>query len=123
MVLLDKDTIFGTIPKISKSDAEYFTKNGIHLTDRENNSSGISVLLGADNLGKLLTGSISPKPNGLTAVQTYLCWVVMGKLKSWTTRCNHAMPIISLHTASRIYDLWSLDVFGIRVPVENKTQT
>ncbi|XP_054706953.1 uncharacterized protein LOC129216761 [Uloborus diversus] len=121
-MLLDKDIICGKIPKISKSDAEYFTKNGIFLSDVETDDSEISVLLGADYLGKILTGSISQQPNGLTAVQTYLGWVVMGKSVSDATCSNYVMPIISLLNASKICDLWSLDVLGIRDPVENKTK-
>ncbi|KAG8193232.1 hypothetical protein JTE90_005579 [Oedothorax gibbosus] len=121
-VLLDKETICGIIPKINKSDAECFTKHGIYLSDSESNCSDISILLGADILGKLLTGSISQQPNGLTAVQTYLGWVVMGTTNTWTNSSNHAMPIISLHSGSKICDLWSLDVLGISDPAENKTK-
>ncbi|GFQ92339.1 integrase catalytic domain-containing protein [Trichonephila clavata] len=121
-ILLDKEVICGTIPKISKSDAECFTKNGIYLSDCEKNDSAISVLLGADYLGKILTGFISQQPNGLTAVQTYLGWVAMGKSLSYTTCSNHAMPVISLLNGSKICDLWSLDILGIRDPVENKTR-
>ncbi|GFQ84984.1 integrase catalytic domain-containing protein [Trichonephila clavata] len=118
----NKEVICGTIPKISKSDAECFTKNGIYLSDCENNDSDISVLLGADYLGNILTGSISQQPNGLTAVQTYLGRVAMGKSLSFTTCSNHAMPVISLLNGSKICDLWSLDILGIRDPVENKTR-
>ncbi|GFQ93897.1 integrase catalytic domain-containing protein [Trichonephila clavata] len=121
-ILLDKEVICGTIPKISKSDAECFTKNGIYLSDCEKNDSAISVLLGADYLGKILTGFISQQPNGLTAVRTYLGWVAMGKSLSYTTCSNHAMPVISLLNGSKICDLWSLEILGIRDPVENKTR-
>ncbi|XP_071042997.1 uncharacterized protein [Parasteatoda tepidariorum] len=111
------------IPKIRKSDVEYFTNNGIYLPDSENDNSNISVLIGTDYLGTFLTGSISQRPNGLTAVQTYLGWVVMGKPASYKNSSTHLMPIISLHSASKICDLWSLDILGIRDPVENKTKT
>ncbi|XP_071033023.1 uncharacterized protein [Parasteatoda tepidariorum] len=119
-VLLDKETICGMIPKIRKSDVEYFTNNGIYLSDSENDNSNISVLIGVDYLGTFLTGSISQQPNGLTAVQTYLGWVVMGKPASYKNSSTHVMPIISLQSASKICNLWSLDILGIRDPVENK---
>ncbi|GFQ91424.1 integrase catalytic domain-containing protein [Trichonephila clavata] len=46
----------------------------------------------------------------------------MGKSLSYTTCSNHAMPVISLLNGSKICDLWSLDILGIRDPVENKTR-
>ncbi|GFS50358.1 DUF1758 domain-containing protein [Trichonephila clavipes] len=119
VILLDKEVIYGTIPK---SDAEYFSKNGIYLSDSENKDSNVSVLLGADYLGKILTGFISQQPNCLTAVQTYLGWVAMGKSLSYTSCSNHVMPVISLLNVSKICDLWSLDVLGVRDSVETKTK-
>ena len=65
--------------------------------------------------------------SGLTAIETYLGWTLMGKVPTKAPaingRVNLAMSTISMYTQNAdIKDLWSLDVLGIKDPIEHKTQ-
>ncbi|GFX70353.1 integrase catalytic domain-containing protein [Trichonephila clavipes] len=42
----------------------------------------IGLLIGADNIGKLLTGNLIEFDSGLTAIETKLGWTVIGKVCS-----------------------------------------
>lgn len=67
-----------------------------------------------DIAGNLFTGNRYEQKWGLVAIETILCWTLMGKLKE-----NHEENPISSIVMSMFYknessyDLWSSDVLGI----------
>ncbi|GFS56086.1 DUF1758 domain-containing protein [Nephila pilipes] len=70
-----------------------------------------SLLIGADILGKLLTGNTVVLECGLTAVETKLGWTVFGK---GSCRIDNILPSLSIHSMSLPANkLWELEVLGI----------
>ncbi|GBL98576.1 hypothetical protein AVEN_19648-1 [Araneus ventricosus] len=83
-------------------------------------SESIQVLIGADIMGRLLTGKRKLLSSGLVAVETHLGWTLMRKVTQVNTeRVNLAMIATSLFVKeAEIADLWRLDVLGIKDPME-----
>ncbi|GFT94000.1 hypothetical protein TNCV_5000301 [Trichonephila clavipes] len=48
------------------------------LSDLNCKETGIGLLIGADNVGKLLTGNLNELDYGLTAIETKLGWMILG---------------------------------------------
>ncbi|GFY71011.1 uncharacterized protein TNIN_408511 [Trichonephila inaurata madagascariensis] len=72
----------------------------------------IGLLIGADNIGKLLTGDLIKLDSGLTALETKLGGTVIGKLSSDVK--NAMLTTSSLHVRNvSVKDLWELDVLEI----------
>ncbi|GFX11763.1 DUF1758 domain-containing protein [Trichonephila clavipes] len=74
--------IYGLVRKINDQNIlkELRGKN-IHLTDSSCEGAEIDLLIGADVMGKLLTGNVVTLHLGLTAVESKLSWTVFGKQK------------------------------------------
>ncbi|GFT48723.1 uncharacterized protein NPIL_309081 [Nephila pilipes] len=71
----------------------------------------INLLIGADVLGKLLTGNTVVLECGLTAVETKLGRTVFGK---GSCRIDNILPSLSMHSMSLPANkLWELEVLGI----------
>ena len=71
--VLGQDNICKSIHRLNDSGIIALLKgNGIHLSDTGPGSEEIDMLLGADCIGKLLTGTIENLNNKLTAVYTKL---------------------------------------------------
>ncbi|GFW39436.1 uncharacterized protein LOC103521977 [Trichonephila clavipes] len=80
---------------------ELKTKN-IFLTDIQENTGPIEVLLGADVAGKLITGRREELKTGLVALETKLGWTLMEDI-----------PVSSL---------WDLEMLGIRNTIEQNSR-
>ncbi|GFX77199.1 uncharacterized protein TNCV_1679821 [Trichonephila clavipes] len=79
----------------------------------------IGLLIGADNIGKLLTGNLIEFDSGLTAIETKLGWTVIGKVCS--NDKNVMLTTSSLHVRNvSVKELWELDVLGITEPLLNE---
>ncbi|GFT48761.1 integrase catalytic domain-containing protein [Trichonephila clavipes] len=79
----------------------------------------IGLLIGADNIGKLLTGNLIEFDSSLTAIETKLGWTVIGKVCS--NDKNVMLTTSSLHVRNvSIKELWELDVLGITDPLLNE---
>ncbi|GFW72013.1 integrase catalytic domain-containing protein [Trichonephila clavipes] len=79
----------------------------------------IGLLIGADNVGKLLTGNLIEFDSGLTAIETKLGWTVIGKVCS--NDKNVMLTTSSLHVWNvSVKELWELDVLGITDPLLNE---
>ena len=120
-------TICADIPKIKKAPwfDELKSKN-ISLTDFESSMSNtnepIDVLIGADVAGKLFTGKKHDLPSDLSAFETRLGWVIMGKNPS-SDRKNCTFNELSMFVSeAKIEDLWKLDTLGIKDPIEKTDQ-
>ncbi|XP_076645562.1 uncharacterized protein LOC143355011 [Halictus rubicundus] len=78
---------------------------------------------GADVAGRLLTGRRHILKCGLVAVETLLGWTLIGKVPGAGKRENATLLAMSMFVRdNNIEDLWTLDVLGIKDPIETKTQ-
>ncbi|GFT43813.1 uncharacterized protein TNCV_2547701 [Trichonephila clavipes] len=76
----------------------------------------INLLIGADVLGKLLTGNSVELESGLTAVETKLGWTVFGK---GSCVKDNIVTTLSMHSMNiPVNKLWELEVLGISSPTE-----
>ncbi|GFX30218.1 integrase catalytic domain-containing protein [Trichonephila clavipes] len=76
--------------------------------------------MGADIMGKLLTGKRKHLTSSLVTVETQLRCILMGKVPQINSeRFNLAMTVTSLFIKGvDISDLWGIDVIGIKDPME-----
>ncbi|XP_054278588.1 uncharacterized protein LOC128997031 [Macrosteles quadrilineatus] len=116
----DQETICNHVPRL-KSE-EYFDilkEKNIILTDVGENVPDVKILLGADVLVNLYTGTMQKIDDKLVAIETYLGWTVMGKQPCIGSR---KMSLLTLfcQSKSEIKDLWSLETIGIKDPIEVK---
>ncbi|GFV88500.1 integrase catalytic domain-containing protein [Trichonephila clavipes] len=78
--VLSEKKICGFISKIEDKHILNELKNKeIILSDLNCKETEIGLLIGADNIGKLLTGNLIEFDSGLTAIETKLGWTVIGK--------------------------------------------
>ncbi|GFX95794.1 CCHC-type domain-containing protein [Trichonephila clavipes] len=100
---LDHDVICNDISSAKNGSwiHELKTKN-IFLTDIQENTGPIEVLLGADVAGKLITGRREELKTGLVALETKLGWTLMEDI-----------PVSSL---------WDLEMLGIRDTIEQNSR-
>lgn len=122
---LDHDVICKDISSIGYGSWIRELKNEkIHLTDTQENSGPIEVLLGADVAGKLFTGKRVELKTGLVAIETKLGWTLMGKVPHSEHRYNANMAVVSMLSQEDlpISSLWDLEILGIRDPAEQKTK-
>ncbi|GFT42629.1 uncharacterized protein TNCV_2165311 [Trichonephila clavipes] len=83
----------------------------------------IDILIGADVIGKVLTGRRKVLLSDLVTVETYLGWTLMGKVPhEEPSEENLAMTVLSLFVnEAEISNIWKLDLIGINDPVEKKS--
>lgn len=81
-------------------------------------------MIGADFAGRLLTGQRKLLDCGLVAVETVLGWTLMDEVpQNDIERENPILLATTLFVKNdNIRDLWSLEVLGIKDPIELKTQ-
>ncbi|GBN98446.1 hypothetical protein AVEN_253816-1 [Araneus ventricosus] len=113
--------ICGFIPRIENKEVlNELKRKKIHFTDSFRNETEINLLIGADVLGKLLTGNIDELESGLTAVETKLGWTVFGKD---SYKKDNILPTLSMHSMNvPINKLWQLEVLGISSPTETEKE-
>ncbi|GFX54085.1 uncharacterized protein TNCV_2337211 [Trichonephila clavipes] len=118
--VLSEKKICGFISKIEDKHILNELKNKeIILSDLNCKETEIGLLIGADNIGKLLTGNLIEFDSGLTAIETKLGWKVIGKVCS--NDKNVMLTTSSLHVRNvSIKELWELDVLGITDPLLNE---
>ncbi|GFT87866.1 DUF1758 domain-containing protein [Trichonephila clavipes] len=118
--VLSEKKICGFISKIEDKRILNELKNKeIILSDLNCKETEIGLLIGADNIGKLLTGNLIEFDSGFTAIETKLGWTVIGKVCS--NNKNVMLTTSSLHVRNvSIKELWELDVLGITDPLLNE---
>ncbi|GFS80201.1 DUF1758 domain-containing protein [Trichonephila clavipes] len=112
--ILFERKICGLVPKINNQNIlkELRGKN-IDLTDSSCEGAEIDLLIGADVMGRLLTGNVVTLHSGLTAVETKLGWTVFGKQKF--CRKDKFTTTLSMHVGNiPLQNLWELEVLGKR---------
>ena len=120
VTMLDQERICNFVPKLSKEHLSLLELGNVRLSDADHDIPDVKILLGADVMGKLLTGNIKKLEEDLFAMETKLGWTVMGKTKS---RNGHdvASTLCCLNGIS-IPDLWSLEAIGIKDPADIKSK-
>ncbi|GFU80706.1 DUF1758 domain-containing protein [Trichonephila clavipes] len=119
--VLSEKKICGFISKIEDKRILNELKNKeIILSDLNCKETEIGLLIGADNIGKLLTGNLIEFDSGFTAIETKLGWTVIGKVCSNDKNVMY-VTTSSLHVRNvSIKELWELDVLGITDPLLNE---
>lgn len=118
--LLDQEVICNNVPGlVDKECTATLRKEGIFLNDLGCQDMEIKLLLGADIIGRLMTGRIVKVNGNMIATETTLGWTVMGQ-----QHVEQSAAMLSLLNIDRldISSLWQLDVLGIKDPAEVKSQ-
>ncbi|XP_044740096.1 uncharacterized protein LOC123301423 [Chrysoperla carnea] len=121
----DQDIICHGIPSINNGPwIQELLNNNIILTDVSQTFDPIDILIGADVLGKLMTGRLHNLECGMTAIETRLDWTLMGKKPTLNYSENDAALIVtSMYVQEAdISNFWSLGVIGITDPIETKSK-
>ncbi|KAF2892140.1 hypothetical protein ILUMI_14033 [Ignelater luminosus] len=108
----NQDIICHGIPSINNGPwVHELVKRNIILTDVGQSTDPIEVLIGADVIGKLMTGKLHNLECGMTAVETKLGWTLMGKKPTEENFKNDAALIVTSMFVQEtdISNLWSLD--------------
>lgn len=116
---LDQEIICSSIPRPTvRQDTKMLAelqKRGVQLSDLGEGEPPIEMLIGADAIGRILTGRIEILPGGVSAIQTKLGWCVVGG----SSKKVASMVTMSLNVFS-IPQLWELETLGISDPVVPK---
>ncbi|XP_043263442.1 uncharacterized protein LOC122403775 [Colletes gigas] len=120
---MDQRVICEDIARIEKADwFKELERKNISLSDlcstEESGDDSIALLIGADIFGKLLTGNKFDLANGLTALETKLGWTISGKVPANERKDAGSTAVSMFMSEAKISELWSLDVLGIRDPIE-----
>ncbi|KAF2893886.1 hypothetical protein ILUMI_12292, partial [Ignelater luminosus] len=121
----NQDIICHGIPSINNGPwVHELLKRNIILTDVGQSTDPIEVLIGADVIGKLMTGKLHNLECGMTAVETKLGCMLMGEKPTEENSKNDAALIVTSMFVQEadISNLWSLDVMEITDPVKTKSR-
>lgn len=117
----DEEIICSNIPQhVDKNLISALRAKNVVLTNCQEKNGKVDILIGADVLGKLLTGRLKQVTEGITAIETKLGWTVMGKSHS-TSRSTSFTTAMSMNNFA-ISDLWELEKIGIMDPSEKLTR-
>lgn len=119
-VAFEQDVICHSVPEqVYGSWIKEFEDKGISLTDLNKDNEVITLLIGADVAGQLLTGKIEQVDCGATAMETKLGWTLLGKNPNYEGELDSALMVVSMFAQeANISDLWKLDTLGIKDPIE-----
>jgi hypothetical protein len=81
----------------------------------------IEVPIGADVYGKLLTGRREALQCGLVAIETYLGWVVTGKVHN-REKVSSMTALTMFAQSEPVNKLWELHVLGVQDPQHKKSK-
>ncbi|XP_015435709.1 PREDICTED: uncharacterized protein LOC107191234 [Dufourea novaeangliae] len=120
----DEEKICDNVPCVGRGPwLSELRRLNIELTDVDSQEDPITILLGADVAGKLISGNRRNLSSGLVAVETFLGWTLMGKVPGSVVRTDSALMITSMFVQeATVPDLWSLDILGITDPAQKKTK-
>nr|XP_042913403.1 uncharacterized protein LOC122273391 [Parasteatoda tepidariorum] len=117
--LLDQAKIFSELPRIQdRSLLADLASRGIKITDVGKDTPLIRVLIGADVLGRILTGKIEVLTSGVSAIETLLGWTILG-----LGRKKKKVNLVALSLQNmELPKVKDLDVLGIADPMERKNK-
>jgi len=119
-IALQQEVICQDIPQVSSGPwTDILRERHICLSDTGEEQEAISLLIGADVAGKILTGRVMQINQGITALETKLGWTILGKELDVSEE-DTALMVVSMFTnEASVTDLWRLDTLGITDPVES----
>lgn len=123
--VLDQDVICDNVPDYKHGPWVDEAKN-LDLTENmfSTDSNCVEILIGADVIGKILTGNVKQLSCGVTAMETRLGWTLLGKQPIKPVKKTTAMLTTSMLVDDmNVSNLWKLDLLGITDPTETKTKT
>lgn len=123
--VLDQDVICDNIPDCKHGPWVNEAKD-LDLPENmfSKGSNCVEILIGADVIGKILTGNVKQLSCGVTAMETRLGWTLLGKQPIKSVKQSTAMLTTSmLVNDMNVSNLWKLDLLGITDPTETKTKT
>lgn len=112
--VLDEHTLCAKLPRVADTQVlRELAERGIRLSDVGPDTPPVELLLGADAIGRLLTGRMEIFSSGLSAIETKLGWVVVGA----APKSSVSMISFSLNVC-QLPQLWELETIGISDPIE-----
>ncbi|XP_059047592.1 uncharacterized protein LOC131843017 [Achroia grisella] len=120
---LGQSCICRNIPKYNKYDIQdLLTRHNITLTDTNQTSDDIGLLIGADFSGLILTGHLVRLYDSLVAIHTKLGWTLQGKAHMSSTINMMSTQVAMFCSSDAVSNFWCLETLGIRDPIETKTK-
>jgi len=119
-IALQQKIICQDIPQVGSGPwTDILQERHICLSDTGEEQEAISLLIGADVTGKLLTGRVMQISQGITALETKLGWTILGKELDVSEEDTVLMVVSMFTNETSVTDLWRLDTLGITDPVES----
>lgn len=123
LILRERSILGGRVTRIPRGLwLEELKNKKIKVNDvvmNKHSLSDIDVVIGSDYWGTIVTGRKETLSCGLTAYETIWGWTLSGVIPKVTETNN----IISMFIAvEEVNKLWSLDVIGIKDPIEKLTE-
>ncbi|GFV94832.1 integrase catalytic domain-containing protein [Trichonephila clavipes] len=120
----DKNINENTVDSLHSRATNEVILQTLVITDIQENTGPIEVLLGADVAGKLITGRREELKTGLVALETKLGWTLMGKVPRYTDKKDTSMNIVTMLSQEDIpvSSLWDLEILGIRDTIEQNSR-
>ncbi|CAG7827818.1 unnamed protein product, partial [Allacma fusca] len=124
MKLLDQSTICTAIPKVPRGPwFGELKQRKIWISDVGTGCKSVDILIGADAIGKIMTGQVRHLKCGLIAVKTKLGWTLMGEVPKRPREERPSLVVTRLlNSPSCITSLWQLEAIGITDPAETTTR-
>ncbi|CAG7730811.1 unnamed protein product, partial [Allacma fusca] len=124
VTMLDQATICSSIPRVPRGPwLGELKQRKIWLTDVGDGAPDVEILLGADMVGRLLTGRMRHLKGGLLAVETKLGWTLMGEVPRIGGTESKALMISNLlNSDTCLSSMWKLETLGITDPSETTSR-
>lgn len=117
--VVESVNICGFLPKVmSQQVIEQLSRKGVFLTENVNSPDDVSILIGADFSGQLLTGDILQLDSKLTAINTKMGWTIQGPITGIYSSITNMTTTLYCFNKIDITDLWTLETLGITDPCE-----
>ncbi|KAL0861187.1 hypothetical protein ABMA27_009669 [Loxostege sticticalis] len=124
LYVLEQEFICSFLPKCnSPTVLERLNSHGISLTDKLDGPDEVSLLIGADYLGSLLTGEFISLGNNLTAINTKMGWTIQGPVTGVYSSIANMSVTLNCLSHIDLADLWNLEALGIRDPAEQSSKS
>jgi len=123
LIAFRQEVICHNTPKSSyKPWKDALRKNKVKLSDNREGDEPITVLIGADDAGRLFTGKILQLDDNVIAIETKLGWTLMGKNLVDNSKEDSTLMIVSMMSENAsVSNLWKLDTLEI-TDIESKTK-
>ena len=103
---LDQTTLCSHVPKLKSVEClKEIREKGVNVLDSEDE---ISIIIGADFIGKILTGTVVHLKCGLVLLETMLGWTVMGAVN----KERKGQKVLNMFNGNRFWDLEGSIVFN-----------